>query len=139
MELEDLNAHLQLLQTREELTELLDRLYSKAAPGAQRLDGMPHGSGPADKVGDLATEIIFVKASIDELQEEIQQSETRIKAFIGTIPNAKTQLLFTLRFIRGLQWKEVADIMGKYQTVGNVSRMCYQYLEKQEHRKEGEP
>ena len=139
MELEDLNAHLQLLQTKEELTELLDRLYSKAAPGERRLDGMPHGSGPADKVGDLATEIIFVKASIDELQDQIQQSETRIKAFIDTIPNIKTRLVFTFRFICGKPWKEVADLMGKYQTVGNVSKMCYQYLEKQEHRKEGEP
>ena len=136
---DQLNAHLQLLQEKEELTRLLGHLRSKAAPGERRLDGMPRSCGPSDKVGDLATEIVAVQASLDEIQEKIQESEARIKPFIDAIPDARTRLVFTFRFIHGNLWKEVADHIGGNLTLSCIAGLCYEYLKKQEHRKEGEP
>lgn len=134
MTLEELNAHLRLLQRRAELAAILDRLYGRAAPSAQRFDGAPHRSGPQDKRGqveELAVEIAQLRESIDALDAEVRASEAAVEAFISGIPEARTRLVFALRFVRGLTWKQVADTMGQHVSVWSASKICYDYLQDQ--------
>ena len=49
MTFDELNRHLDLLRELQKAQERLERLCLKAYPGAQNLDGMPHGSGVRDK------------------------------------------------------------------------------------------
>ena len=135
MSLEELNAHLQLLQKRAELAAILDRLYSKAFPGAQRFDGAHHRSGPQDKRGqveELAVEIAQLRESIDALDAKVRASEAAVEAFISGIPEARTRLVFTLRFLRGLTWKEVGDTLGQFTSAWTASKICYNYLQTEE-------
>ena len=89
---------------------------------------MPHGSGVSDKVGRLAVEIDEMERRVRELEAEIEKSELPVFTFISGIEDSWTRMLFRLRFIRGMDWKEVASIIGGGNTVKSVANACYRYL-----------
>ena len=90
---------------------MLQSLRDAACPGAAALTGMPHTPGIKDKVGDLAAE-----------------SEGQIMPFIQGIDDDQTRLIFRLRFLRGLAWKEVAAVIGGRNSEDSVKMVCYRYL-----------
>ncbi len=128
MTLEDLNKHLLLREKLEKAQEMLTSLREAAQPGATRLTGMPHTPGVKDKIGDLAVEIADLTSRIDYLNAELAQQEPPIEAFIAEIDDDQTRLVFRLRFLRGLSWKEVSQILGRFTTEKSVSEACYKYL-----------
>lgn len=128
MTLSELNQHLELIEKKEKATEMLQSLREAACPGAAALTGMPHATGVKDKVGDLAVEIADMDARIEYLDEEIGKSEKSILPWIATIPDDQTRLIFRLRFLRGLAWKEVAVVVGGRNSEDSVKMACYRYL-----------
>lgn len=122
---QDLNHHLALRQRLEEARELLASLDA-AGPRAQHLDGMPHASGISDRTGDLAAEIADAKAVIESLLAEVARSEETAAAWIGTIGDMETRIIFRLRYIRGFAWKEVAALIGG--TAKSVQLRAYRYM-----------
>ena len=128
MTLDELNAHRDGLVELARLREILDRLRDKAHPGAQRLDGMPHGSGVGDPTGQLAAEIADLSAVIEAQEQALRSSGQAVARFVDTIPDARTRLVFRLRFVHGLTWKEVADHLGQYQSADGAAKICYNYL-----------
>lgn len=128
MTLQELNDHRDLVLELLEMKEIHAYLLRKALPGAQRLDGMPHNSGPSDPTGDLGQELADLQMAIDAKEAEVRASAIAVEAFIATIPTYKTRRIFTKRFLCGLLWKQVADQIGPNQSAGNVSRICYDYL-----------
>ena len=131
MTLDELNAHRDGLVELARLREILDRLRDKAHPGAQRLDGMPHGSGVGDPTGQLAAEIADLSAVIEAQEQALRSSGQAVARFVDTIPDARTRLVFRLRFVHGLTWKEVADHLGQYTSEWSAANICYDYLEEQ--------
>lgn len=131
MTLDELNAHRDGLVELARLREILDRLRDKAHPGAQRLDGMPHGSGVGDPTGQLAAEIADLSAVIEAQEQALRSSGQAVARFVDTIPDARTRLVFRLRFVHGLSWKEVADHLGKYTSEWSAANICYDYLDEQ--------
>lgn len=129
MTLDELNAHRDGLVELAKLREILDRLRDKAHPGAQRIDGMPHGSGVGDPTGQLAAEIADLSAVIDAKEQALRSSGQAVARFCDSIPDARTRLVFRLRFVRGLTWKEVADHLGKYMSEWSAANICYTYLD----------
>ena len=93
-----------------------------------KLTGMPGSPGVHDKVGDLAVELADIDDVIEALEEDIERSEAPVLMFIKGISDINVRTVFRLRFIRGLSWKEVSRIMGKYTTEKSVSELCYKYL-----------
>ena len=89
---------------------------------------MPHAPGIRDKIGDLAAEIADIDARIQFLDTEISASEATILPWIATIRDDQTRLIFRLRFLRGLAWKEVAAVIGGRNTDDSVRQACYRYL-----------
>ena len=87
MKLVDLNCHLVMLRDLQTAQARLRRLYEKAFPGAQNLDGMPHGSDVHDKVGELAVEIADYETAVKELEKKVKASEEAAECFISTIDN----------------------------------------------------
>ena len=122
MTFDELNQHLELLRELQRASERLERLCNKAFPGAQNLDGMPHGSGVRDKVGDLAIEIAEYRADVDALRARVKESGHRVEKFVASIEDRDVRLILRLRFQRGFQWKEIADYTGKYDTEKSVSQ-----------------
>ena len=90
---------------------------------------MPHTPGIKDKVGDLAVEIADMDERISYLEGEIERVKAPIVEWIKTIDNDQTRLIFRLRFIRGLAWKEVAAVIRGGNTEASVKNICYRYLE----------
>lgn len=129
MTLDELNAHRDGLVELARLREILDRLRDKAHPGAQRIDGMPHGSGVGDPTGQLAAEIADLSAVIEAQEQALRSSGQAVASFVDTIPDARTRLVFRLRFVHGLSWKEVADHLGQYTSEWSAANICYDYLD----------
>lgn len=123
-----MNQHFELIEKLARAREMLQSLRDAACPGAAALTGMPHTPGVKDKVGDLAAEIVDMDARVGFLEEEVKASEEQIMPFIQGIDDDQTRLIFRLRFLRGLAWKEVAQVLGRYYTGKSVSDTCYKYL-----------
>ena len=128
MTLEDLNQHLLLRDKLNKAEELLAALRLAAGPSAPQLTGMPHAPGVKDKVGDLAVEIADLSKSVDALRKELREREAPIEAFIAQIQDDHTRLVFRLRFLRGLSWKEVSQILGRFTTESSIKTTCYRYF-----------
>lgn len=128
MTLEDLNQHLALREKLDKAQELLISLRAAASPGTAKLTGMPHAPGVKDKVGDLAIEIADLSSRIEFLNAELARQEPEIEDFIAEIEDDQTRLIFRLRFLRGLSWKEISQILGKFTSENSVKTVCYRYF-----------
>ncbi len=135
----ELDRHLKLRQRLTNALSLLASLEAAAVPGVQVLDGMPRASGICDRVGSLATEIADIRGTITQLEAEVTRSAESITAYISTIPDSMTQMIFRLRFIHGLTWKRVADSVGGGNTECAVKAVCYRYLKNGPPRPSGRP
>ena len=128
MTLAELNQHFELIEKLARAREVLQSLRDSARPGASALTGMPHATGVKDKVGDLAAEIVDMDARVGFLEKEARASEAIIMPFIQGIDDDQTRMIFRLRFLRGLTWKEVAAVVGGRNSEESVKMVCYRYL-----------
>ena len=128
MTLEDLNRHLALRQELARDREILMSLETRAVPGGQVLTGMPHAPGVSQKVEIFAVEIAEFRDRIRALEEEIASEQKIIEAWISTVEPDWVRLIFRLRFLYALQWKEVAYMLGGANTEISVTSACYRYM-----------
>ena len=136
---QDLDCHLELLQMLAEDLELLASLEAAAGPKIQRLDGMPHAHGISDPVGNLAAEIADMRETVARRKAAVAKSEETIATYISTIGDSQTRMIFRLRFIRGMSWKEVAATIGGRNTEAGVKAVCYRYIARGGSAKMGRP
>ena len=125
---QELDRHLGLRRQLEEDRELLAGLEAAAGPRVQRLDGMPHAHGISDPVGDLAAEIADMKDTIIQREAAVARSEETVAAFISTIEDSQTRMIFRLRVIHGMSWKEVAAAVGGRNSENGVKNVFYRYI-----------
>ena len=125
---QDLDCHLELLQMLAEDLELLASLEAAAGPKIQRLDGMPHAHGISDPVGNLAAEIADMRETVARRKAAVAKSEETIATYISTIEDSQTRMIFRLRYIHGMAWKEVAATVGGRNTENSVKSVCYRYI-----------
>ena len=130
-----LNREIEMDQQR--LAELRTKAESPASP---LLTGMPKAPNPENKMERCIAEIVDLAAIISTKQQRCIHERNRLERFISDIGDSLTRQIFTLRFVDGLDWGEVADELdskrkrkhkrftGKY-----VSNVCYQYLKKDAH------
>lgn len=128
MTLTDLERYRQLKIRHEEAIQMIEELRGRAVPGSPALDGMPHGSGVSDKVGTLAIMIADLEAKLPSYERQIIKEHDQVEEFIRSIDDDKTRMIFRLRFQAGKTWKEVADVMGKWQTENSVRSRVYRFL-----------
>ena len=109
--------------------ERLRELESMASsPKAQKLDGMPHSSGYGDALARLVAEIVDLKAIIAAKQQQCIHERSRLERYIADIPDSLTRQIFTLRFVNGLTWYQVAMHIGGGNTEDSVRKTCDRYL-----------
>ena len=129
MTLAELNRHLERVRELQDLQQLYSRMLSRAAPGAQRLDGMPHGAGPGNPTAALGEQLAELRTVMEDKKAELKISEAIVMAFINQIRSERIRWLFKLRFVQGLAWCEVADLFGPYIGEDAVKKACYRQLE----------
>lgn len=125
---QELDRHMELVQQLERDRELLVSLEAVASPRAQLLDGLPHAHGAVDPAGCFAAEIADMREIVAQREATVARSEAAVAAYIQTIEDSQTRMIFRLRFIRCMAWKEVAAAVGGRNTESGVKNMCYRYI-----------
>lgn len=127
--MEILSRRFDLIDKLKKYQEMLDGLESSFLPG-RRMDGMPHGNSIVDRTGALASEIADVKSVISDIESEIDDNEREIQAIVKSVDDVIVRTALNLRYMQGMQWKEVAGCMGKYRTETSVKNLVYRYMRK---------
>jgi DNA-directed RNA polymerase specialized sigma24 family protein len=128
MTLDDLNAHLFLIQKLNTARELLQSMRDSVLR-ASSYDGMPHAPGTRDKVGALAIKCAEQEETVAQYERLVKKSEKEIKEWIDTLQDNRLNVVFFLRFVCGYEWLEVADMTGS--TENAVKSLAYRYFRSQ--------
>lgn len=121
-----LNREIELDQKR--LAELEIKASSVSSPN---LSGMPGGSNHfSSKVERYVADVVDLQMIIQAKQQQCLHERNRLERYIADIPDSLLRQIFTLRFINGLSWAQVASHIGGNNTEAGVKMMCYRYLDK---------
>lgn len=110
--------------------ERLARLRQSALSHSSAVTGMPRGAKGGDRVASLAAEMADLTALIETKIVQCVYEKRRLERFIAQIPDSITRQVFTLRFVEGMSWRQVARALGGGNNAGSVRMMCYRYLDK---------
>ncbi len=128
--LQELSKYYNLLQRIYRAEDILAGPQSAVCPGAQKPTGMPAAPGVKDKLGDFTAEIVDMQQLIEELKQAAEQERAKVEAYINSIDDEQTRLIFRLRFLHCLTWQEVAEIIGRRNTAAGVRMICKRHLAK---------
>lgn len=131
MTLDELNAHLYLIQKLNTAREMLQSMRDTVLRASNN-DGMPHAHGAGDPVAALAIKCAEQEEVVSSYEAMVKKSEMEVKAWIATIRDNRTNLIFYLRFVCGYEWQEVAEVIGGKNTEAAVKSQCYRYLQSME-------
>jgi hypothetical protein len=110
---------------RERLAELRADLLCPRSPD---YDGMPRNPNPENALERCVAEIVDLEDVIRAKIEQRIYERARLERYISDIPDSLTRQIFTLRFIEGLTWEDVAAKAGGNNTAKNCSNICYRYI-----------
>lgn len=110
---------------RERLAELRADLLCPRSPD---YDGMPRNPNPENALERCVAEIVDLEDVIRTKIEQRIYERARLERYISDIPDSLTRQIFTLRFIEGLTWEQVAARTGGNNTAKNCSNICYRYI-----------
>lgn len=111
----------------------LDELKAQSRSiSGSKLTGMPRGGNIAgSSIDRYIAEIVDLEAIISAKITQCLHERNRLERYIADIPDSLTRQVFTLRFINGLPWLQVAYSIGGYNTEDSVKKICYRYVEKE--------
>jgi len=92
--------------------EMLESMEDASTLHGTSMDGMPHGSGISDHVGNIAIAIADLKARISQLEDEIAVADNEIREYANSFEDVRLQQLIQHRFISSMTWDETAELMG---------------------------
>lgn len=114
----------------EQIKQRIEELECIATSTTLNITGMPHVSGVTDKVGKYAAEIADLKELLELNLKKCFYELNRLNRYINTIDDPILRMVFTLRYINGLSWRQVAYSIGGNNTENAVKKMAYRYLDK---------
>lgn len=89
---------------------------------------MPHSPNPESALERCIAEITDLEAIIQAKIGQRIYERSRLERYISDIPDSLTRQIFTLRFIEGLTWEDVADKIGS--SSYSVKHICYRFIAK---------
>ncbi len=95
--------------------------------GSSRITGMPYGE-TADRISWYGSEIADLRTLIDEKLRSCMDELYRLTRFIEDIPDSQIRQIFTLRYVEGLSWGQVANQIGGGNTEDGVRMTHNRYL-----------
>lgn len=121
-----LNREIELDQKR--LAELEIKASSVSSPN---LSGMPGGSNHfSSKIERYVADVVDLQMIIQAKQQQCLHERNRLERYIADIPDSLLRQIFTLRFINGLPWLQVALHIGGNNTADSVKKTCYRYIDR---------
>jgi len=128
MTLKELSQLYYLNREIEKDKERLADLRSRAAGfSPSSLSGPPHGNGSGSKIERIIEDIVDLEAIILAKQEACIHERNRLEHWIADIDDSLLRMIFALRFVDCLSWRQVAFHIGN-NTEDSVKKACYRYL-----------
>ena len=118
-----LNREIEMDQRR--LEELRVLVESTSAP----FTDMPRNPNIDSRLERYVAEIVDLTVIIATKQQQCIHERNRLERYINAITDSLIRQIFTLRFINGMSWLQVAAHIGGNYTDKSVSKTCYRYLE----------
>ena len=117
----------EIKECRQRLKDLEDSLVRISAPEFKERS---HPTGYVQsKIDALTAEIVDLKVIILSRETQCVAEKNRLERYIAQIDDSYTRRIFTLRFVEGLTWLQVAQKIGN-NTEASVRNACIRYLEK---------
>ena len=111
--------------------ERLEALRARAsAPGSPNYDGMPKSPSYENRHERYIAEIVDLEAIISAKITQCQHERNRLERYIADIPDSNLRMIFTLRFINGLSWVQLAFSIGGDCTADGARMACNRYIKK---------
>lgn len=111
----------------EELNGRIRRIEHALSGRTARIDGMTWIGGQKDLVGDLVPQLGDLKNQLARSRETAMAEYGLLQAFIAQIDDSQIRLIFTLRYMDGLSWHQVAWRLGG-NTADSVRMIHNRYL-----------
>ena len=116
MEFKDMVEWLsQVTALKREIDDLSQRIAAlewEARGCRGRISGLSHPRAETENA--IAATAEALRAKMDARRLERMEELGRLYAFIDDIPNARLRLIFSLRYLDGLTWQQIAFKIGEY-------------------------
>lgn len=96
----------------DDLSQRIAALEWEARGCRGRITGLPHPRAETESA--IAAKAEALRAKMDARRLERMEELGRLYAFIDDIPNARLRLIFSLRYLDGLTWQQIAFKIGEY-------------------------
>ena len=111
----------------EELSARARKIEGALSGRTSRIDSMPWLGGSKDIVGDLMPELSGLMDKLLHCRKRAMDEFTVLQAFISQIDDSQVRLIFTMRYLDGYSWHQVAWRLGG-NTADSVRMIHNRYL-----------
>lgn len=116
--------------------ERLETLRAKVTSvSGVTVSDMPKGNNQDNQLEKYIAEIVDLEAIISAKLTQCMHERNRLMRYISEIPDSLTRQIFTLRFVNGLSWLQVAMHIGGGNTADSVRKTCNRYINKENGKK----
>lgn len=131
MTLKELSQLYYLNREIEKDWERLEVLRLRASgPSGPNLTGMPSGGNFDNRLERYIAEIVDLEAIISAKITQCLHERNRLERYIADIPDSYLRQIFTLRFVNGLSWVQLAFSIGGDCTADGARMACNRYIAK---------
>ena len=123
-QLRNLNREIEYHKKRIELLRA-----NALSPSKPNLSDSSFDGYDSSRVERYAAEIIDTEAIIHSLTLQCIHERNRLERYIANISDSLTRQIFSLRFVDGFNWTQIANKVGN-NTGDSVKKICYRYLRK---------
>jgi DNA-directed RNA polymerase specialized sigma subunit len=109
---EYLESYKRIAERLKVLTAEIERLRAEAESVSINLDGMPHGTGAADKTARLAIQLAEMETNLQDEMSHLWSKRMEIINMLGKMKKHKHQTLLHKRYIECKSWEVIAYEMG---------------------------
>ena len=111
----------------EELSNRVRKIENALSGRTSRIDSMPWLGGAKDLVGDLIPELGALTDKLLESRKRAMAEFSVLQTFIDQIDDSQVRLIFTMRYLDGYSWHQVAWRLGG-NTADSVRMVHNRYL-----------
>ena len=116
-------------ENEQRLKDIEDSLTRISAPDFEEHS---HTTGYVQsKIDKLTAEKIDLQNIIDSMNIQCRAERNRLMRYIRGIKDSYTRRVFTLRFVDGLTWLQVAQKIGRGDADDAMRMICVRYLKEQ--------
>lgn len=112
---------------RARLADLRAKATSPKIPGYSSL---PRNSTAESQLEKYVAATSELEALIAEKMLRCIDERKRLEYYIASIQDSLTRQIFTLRFVDGLKWSQIALRVGGNNTAAGVKMACYRYIQR---------